>query len=189
MPDRPPSRPAFGRYHLAALLVALLWASPGVAHDLWLEREGDDFLLHYGHLHSTHAGEGRLVYAPGMVREVRCTDAQGVPRDAPRGTAYPVRISGRCAGLHVVVSSGFWSRTTQGLLNQPAAELAGVLRSWESIEGVKWLGRWSEALAAPVSGAKASAGQGGFPRRADRLLAALARAPTPPGAFSPAQVG
>ncbi|MEI2419422.1 DUF4198 domain-containing protein, partial [Arthrospira platensis SPKY2] len=39
------------------------------------------------------------------------------------------------------------------LLNQPAAELAGVLRSWESIEGVKWLGRWSEALAAPVSGA------------------------------------
>ena len=141
------------RHRLVALTMLLLWTSPGTAHDLWLERDGDDLVLQYGHLHSAHAGEERLVYAPGMVRDVRCTDARGEPRDAPPGTTWPVRIAGPCAVLHVLVSSGFWSRTVQGLRNQPAAELDGVLRSWESIEGVKRLDSWSEALAAPVSGA------------------------------------
>jgi nickel transport protein len=153
MHSKPLPRSTSWRHRLAAFAVALLWASPGAAHDLWLERDGDEFVLQYGHLHSAHAGEERLAYAPGMVRDVRCTDVHGALRNAPPGATYPVRIPGPCAALHVLVSSGFWSRTVQGLRNQPAAELDGVLRSWESIEGVKRLDRWSEALAAPVSGA------------------------------------
>jgi nickel transport protein len=130
---------------------ALLTTGPAVAHDLWLERDGEGFLLQYGHRHSGHAGEERLTYDPAMVRELYCFEIDGAPLPATRGDEYPVRIDGPCAALHVLTSTGFWARTSEGLRNQPASELKGVLRSWESVEGVKFLDAWSESLAAPLT--------------------------------------
>lgn len=141
------------RQALHALLVFFGTLLPLVhvaAHDLWLEREGGHFVLQYGHRHSGHEGAERVPYDPGMVREIHCAAVDGTLRAIAPGSAYPVRIAGVCAAIHVVTSSGYWSRTTRGLRNQPASELAGVLRSWESIESVKHLEAWSEALSSPL---------------------------------------
>jgi len=142
-------KPAF---RLLLVVVGILClVAQGAAHDLWLEREDGHFVLQYGHRHSGHAGETHVPYDPGLVREVRCVTIDGTPRAVAHGDAYPVRIAGPCAALHVRTSSGYWARTTQGLRNQPASELAGVLRSWESVESVKHLEAWSEALSSPIS--------------------------------------
>jgi nickel transport protein len=150
----PPTSTSTRRQALHALLVLFGTLLPLVhvaAHDLWLERDVDHFVLQYGHRHSGHEGAERVPYDPGVVREVRCAAIDGTLQHIAPGREYPVRIAGDCAALHVVTSSGYWSRTTQGLRNQPATELPGVLRSWESIESVKHLEAWSEALSIPFS--------------------------------------
>jgi nickel transport protein len=143
-----------GRHLARALLLGCsLTLTPVAAHDLWLAPAEDGFVLLYGHRTSAHAGEATIDYDPAIVKAVDCFDAAGERQDAQASDQHPVQISGECAALHVLTSSGFWSRTTEGLRNSRPAELSSVLRSWESIEGVKHLGAWSEALANPLTGA------------------------------------
>ena len=128
-------------------------ASPSLAHDLWLERENDDYVLHKGHRHSNHAGDDRVAYEPNIVKAITCADEEGTRRIFDPPNTSPARIAGPCAALHVLTSTGYWTRTIQGLRNQPRSELTGVIRSWESREGIKRLKSWSPALAAPLSDA------------------------------------
>jgi nickel transport protein len=150
MPSASTSTRRRALYAVSACLGTLFPVAHGAAHDLWLEREGDHFVLQYGHRHSGHEGEARVPYDPGVVREIHCVAIDGTLRAIAPGNEYPVRIAGDCAALHVVTSSGYWTRTTHGLRNQPASELPGVLRSWASIESVKHLEAWSEALSSPI---------------------------------------
>jgi nickel transport protein len=134
------------------LFFILGWTvSPSMAHDLWLERENGDHVLYQGHRHSNHAGDDRVAYEPEIVKAITCADEAGARRTIDPPTAYPARIAGPCAALHVLTSTGYWTRTTQGLRNQPRSELNGVIRSWESLTGIKRLNAWSPALAAPLS--------------------------------------
>jgi len=128
-------------------------AAPSLAHDPWLEEENGDYVLYQGHRHSNHAGDDRVAYAPGIVKAIACADAEGARRSIDPPTTYPTRIAGPCAALHVLASTGYWTRTIQGLRNQPRGELTGVIRSWESREGIKRLKSWSPALSAPLSDA------------------------------------
>jgi nickel transport protein len=127
--------------------------APSLAHDLWLERENGDHVLYQGHRHSNHAGNDRVAYEPEIVKTITCADEAGARRTIDPPTMYPARIAGPCAALHVLTSTGYWTRTTQGLRNQPRSELTGVIRSWESLEGIKRMKSWSPALAAPLSDA------------------------------------
>lgn len=151
MPTFPRTRRSPVLRGLWCLGAAMLVAGPAAAHDLWLERDGEGFLLQYGHRHSGHEGNEIEPYAADMVLAVDCFGIDGQRRSAERSAESPVRITGSCDALHVLTSSGFWSRSTEGLRNQPASELSGVLRSWESIEGVKRLDAWSPALARPLT--------------------------------------
>jgi nickel transport protein len=135
------------------LLVCALSAADAAAHDLWLEPAEAGFVLLYGHRTAAHDGEALIDYDPAIVRAVECFDLAGARRHVEATRERPVRILGDCAAVHVLTSSGFWTRTTEGLRNRPADELSGVLRSWESIESVKRLEAWSAALAKPLTAA------------------------------------
>lgn len=135
------------------LLGCSLAATSATAHDLWLERDADGFVLLHGHRSSAHEGEARLDYDPAIVKAVDCFDMHGARRDAQADNGQPVRIASECAVLHVLTSTGFWARTTEGLRNRAPSELSGVLRSWESIEGVKHMDAWSAPLAKPLTAA------------------------------------
>ena len=128
-------------------------ATPSLAHDLWLEEENGDYVLYQGHRHSNHAGDDRVAYEPEIVKAITCADPEGVRRSIDPPTTYPARIAGPCAALHVLTSTGYWTRTTQGLRNQPRSALTGAIKSWESLTGIKRLNAWSPALAAPLSDA------------------------------------
>jgi hypothetical protein len=142
-------RPTF-LLSLPPLVSLLALASPGVAHDLWIERETDRgdgaAVLLTGHRHSDHAGAAIHDYDPAIVRRAACFDTSGaeLPVSIPAGS--PVRLDCPGAVLFVATSSGHWTKTPYGTHNVPKSEAETPLRSWLSRENVKRVDRWSESL-------------------------------------------
>ena len=135
---------------LFPLLLALLSTSLA-AHDLWVEREAHLHTLSYGHERSAHDGAKRLEYRPETVREAACIGANGLELKAERSKAYPVTLKGDCAASWFLVSTGYWSKTPYGTKNLPKGEAGAVMDSWLSVEAVKRIDRWGEALARPLT--------------------------------------
>lgn len=131
-------------------LLALLFASPLLAHDLWLEAAGSDYLLLQGHRHSGHAGAETVAYDAARVAGALCVDADGRRRELTVLAQSPVRLAGPCAVLQVSYVSGYWTKTAWETKNQPKTGLSGVLRSWHSQEAVKRIGQWTPASAKPL---------------------------------------
>lgn len=136
------------RASLALLFLASLTVH---AHDLWVEREGSGFTLHYGHERSGHGGARVLEYAPAQVREALCHDTDGRPLKARVSPNWPVRLQGDCAVSLFVFSTGYWSKTPYGTKNLPKTEAGTVIDSWLSVESVKRIDAWGEALTRPLT--------------------------------------
>lgn len=133
---------------LAVLLAGL--STPAVAHDYWLERDGNRYVLYQGHRYSSHQGEERVPYDPAIVQRARCAGDPGT-RELPRPAAYPARFDGPCAALNVELSSGYWSQTLTGTVNRPRTDVTGALRSWLSQESIKRVDAWTGAVAVPLA--------------------------------------
>lgn len=131
-------------------LIALLSASPLLAHDLWLEAAGNDYLLLQGHRHAGHAGAKTLAYDAAQVGGALCVEADGRRRELKVPAQSPVRLAGPCAVLQVSFTSGYWTKTAWGTTNQPKTGLSGALRSWQAQEAVKRIGQWTPASAKPL---------------------------------------
>lgn len=125
-------------------------SAPLLAHDLWIDRDGLLHTLSYGHERSGHEGAKRLVYKPETVQQAMCFSASGQEMKADQGRNYPVTMKGDCAASWFLVSSGYWSKTPYGTKNLPKSEAGAALDSWLSVEAVKRIDRWSEALARPL---------------------------------------
>lgn len=136
---------------IRAGILPLFLALPAAAHDIWLEKESQGYVLQQGHRSGAHAGAERVPYAPGFVRQALCADAQGRVRPLEVSAGYPAKLAGDCAALFVSASSGFWTKTAWETKNAPKAGIAGVLKSWRSEDSVKRLDRWSDALAQPLT--------------------------------------
>jgi len=134
--------PGLPRWFLLLVLVPGL----ALAHDLWLDRDGDLLTLEYGHRGAGHEGPTRVPYTPQHVRRVLCADGEGREAVAEVGREYPVTVRGSCAVTYVLTSSGYWSKTPYGTRNQPRDELQQVIDSWLSYEGVKRVDDWGQAL-------------------------------------------
>jgi nickel transport protein len=136
------------------LLLVLVIALPGhaLAHDLWVEKEGGDFILYYGHKHSRHQGATFLDYGAEWVREAACFDAAGTRIPFRSEGGHPYRMSGECAEVHVSFSSGYWTKTPYGTRNVPKNEARVPVKSWQSYDSVKRIDHWTDALARPLAG-------------------------------------
>lgn len=131
-----------------------LFSLPGVAalaHDYRLERDGDSYVLHQGHLYSAHTGEESVVYDPAIVQGAHCLDDNGKSGALPLTRTYPLRLRAACAAVLVHTVSGYWSQTLTGTTNKPKTEVSGALRSWLSQESIKRLDRWIPAAAMPLT--------------------------------------
>lgn len=137
---------------LLTLLMPALPGGPVLAHDLWIARNGDLHTLNFGHEGSGHAGAKRLEYKPEQVREASCFNAAGTALRAETGRVWAVTLRGDCAATWFLASSGYWSKTPYGTQNLPRSEAGTVLDSWLSVESVKRLDAWGEALARPLTG-------------------------------------
>ncbi|MDR2239133.1 MAG: DUF4198 domain-containing protein [Zoogloeaceae bacterium] len=132
-----------------SLLLAL--ALPTAAHDLWLEKEADGYVLLQGHRTTAHAGAERVPYPANFARQAVCADERGGVKPLAIAPGYPARLGDDCAARQVTASSGYWTKTAWETRNAPKAGIAGVLKSWRAEESVKYIERWSAALARPLA--------------------------------------
>jgi len=133
---------------VAALLLCTM---PALAHDLWLERDSNGYLLYQGHRHSAHAGAEFVNYDPAFAKSAVCVDDSGTVRAPALVKNFPVRIVANCAALFVSFSSGYWSKTAWETRNVPKNQASGVVESWLSEESVKRIDRWTPATAQPLT--------------------------------------
>lgn len=139
------------RLSIAFGMLCLLTVHTGLAHEIWLEWQGKDLVLLYGHGGAGHAGAERIEYAVEEVTEVLCFDVSGVAVEPEVERVYPVRIDAECAVTCVLTSSGYWSKTPFGTKRLPKDEAKSPLRSWLSFEGVKRIDAWNAELARPLT--------------------------------------
>ncbi|WP_126444453.1 DUF4198 domain-containing protein [Sulfuricystis multivorans] len=135
-----------------SILVSLCLTVPtAFAHDLWIEKSGQQFTLYQGHRHSAHAGAETMDYGKNFVTTATCFDAQGGRRPLTITSPAPWKASGACAALVITASSGYWSKTPWETRNVPKTEAPGAIKSWLSEEAIKRLERWAPPFAKPLS--------------------------------------
>lgn len=131
-------------------LVVWLFSGFAFGHDLWLEDTQAGSFVRYGHSGATHRGEKYLPYTASAVKSAQCfVDHAFQPLSI--STATPIQISQDCDVRWVVFSTGFWSKTPQGTLNQSRNELSAVYQSWLSQESVKQIVRWQDEQLKPIT--------------------------------------
>jgi nickel transport protein len=133
------------------LLLSALLPGPINAHDLWIERNGPLHTLAFGHERSGHAGAKRLEYKPESVRQALCFGISGQTQPAELSRQYPVTLKGDCAASWFLLSSGYWSKTPYGTKNLPKTEAGAVMESWRSVEAIKRIDSWGDALTRPMT--------------------------------------
>jgi nickel transport protein len=134
-----------------ALLIFALLPSQAISHDLWIERSGPLHTLAYGHERSGHEGAKRLEYKPETVKQATCYNTAGQELRAESVRAYPATLKGDCAVSWFQLSSGYWSKTPYGVKNLPKSEAGAVIDSWLSVESIKRLDGWGQALVNPLT--------------------------------------
>jgi nickel transport protein len=120
-------------------LAASLLTAPrgGLAHDLWLEPEGDGLVLRHG-----HRGGDPLELDAAKVKAIRCLrgaapaiDVRGASRAGPR----ELRTPARCDAASAFLDGGHWSLTPDGERNLPRTRVPDAVRSWQSRQFAKWI--------------------------------------------------
>jgi len=139
--------------HLAPLLLAALFCGSAAvsAHDLWVEPLPGGYDILYGHHpQASHEGARQVPYPAEAVKSVVCLDVAGARRPAKADSRSPVRVTGDCAVLYVLTSSGYWTKTPAGTKNVKKTVAMSPLSGWQSFESVKHLGTWGQAASEPI---------------------------------------
>jgi len=134
------------------VLGLLLVLAPEVsAHDFWMDRSGQGFLLIFGH------GDQKVEFDPSKVKAVKAF--------GPGGGEIEVRREKKGQGLFLQpleppswifaeIDNGYWSKTIYGWRNLPKRKASRVAEAIHSFYYSKALMAWSDALQSPVSGAQ-----------------------------------
>ncbi len=129
----------------------LILSSLSMSHDLWVEREGSQYALYYGHLHPVQGEEKFIKYKPEDVLKFECVSSGGKPLQYKFEKSYPARLKGSCGAVLAVFSSGYWTKSVEGLKNLPKDRVQGAIEGWLSYESVKRIDGWSQELKKPLT--------------------------------------
>jgi len=128
------------------LVIILLSFSLVYAHDLWIEKSQDKYILYYGHKYSSHGGKKLIKYNPENIQSVKCIDKYGNKIEINVKKEYPLVINKNCAIIYVDISSGYWTKTPYGTINKPKDRVDIPIKSWLSYESVKRINLWNKNL-------------------------------------------
>jgi nickel transport protein len=133
---------------LLALAGALSWSAPARAHDFWLEREADAFLLRYGH----HGGAALPLDATKL-RSLTCRAGKGAAENLLRAAVVsPKQLSlkASCAVVSAFFDGGYYSLTPDGEKNLPKNRVPDAVKAWRSKQFAKWIDVHSPLAAQPT---------------------------------------
>ncbi len=129
---------------LVLAAAALLVPAAAGAHDLWIQRDGDGFVVRYG-----HAGGEALPLDAARLR-ARCGDGARPPHEvaASARSSREVRLPGPCRVVSALLDGGTWTLTPDGEVNRPRSQVANAVRAWTSRQYAKWVDARSGAAGA-----------------------------------------
>ncbi len=128
----------------------LLFSFIVFSHDLWIEEKEGSFTLFYGHKHSTHSGDTIMEYKPEFVENIICQKEDKIEK-VDFENKYPVSFKKDCDSVYVLFSSGYWTKTVYGTKNVSKEKEENVIKSWLSIESVKYIKNYDENSKKPLS--------------------------------------
>ena len=132
------------------ILLAISW-SMIYAHDLWIVPENNAYVLHYGHITSSHKGKKQIEYKANDIKNVLAFDKDGKEVNLSYKKAYPLRIDSGPSAVFVVFSTGYWTKTIEGEKNLPKDSVEMPIKSWLSYEYVKYMNAWDNKLKRPLT--------------------------------------
>ncbi|MBU4446983.1 MAG: DUF4198 domain-containing protein [Proteobacteria bacterium] len=137
---------------LFILALTLLSASALYAHDTWVAKEGDAFVVMNG-----HHGKGEP-YKPAYVKGAKAYDASGKEIAVtlkPQDTRVLLTPAKEPALVTVIYAPGAWVKTPEGWknLSKREAKNVNVIESGEWVKNVKHIYLWNERFSKPL-GAK-----------------------------------
>ncbi|MGB9599645.1 MAG: DUF4198 domain-containing protein [Myxococcota bacterium] len=132
------------------LFLMLVFSKTLIAHDLWVEEENGEFKLLYGHKHSSHEGAAIMEYKPEFVKYVKCY-SKGRTQELNFEKVYPVSFKADCDEVYIMFSSGYWTKTVYGTKNVSKESEKQVVKSWFSIESVKYIRNLKLPNKTPIS--------------------------------------
>jgi nickel transport protein len=141
---RPDPRPSL----LGIAAAAVLAPGSALAHDLWLEPQGEVLVLRYG-----HRGGDALDLDAARVVSLRCRRGPGPAADvraASKAGPRELRTPARCDAASAFLDGGYWSLTPEGEKNLPRSLVPDAVRSWRSKQFAKWVDARSPSAVAPL---------------------------------------
>jgi cobalt/nickel transport system permease protein len=132
------------------ILIAILPSSL-LAHDFWIEKKGNEFMVVFGH------GTQRLEFEPSKIKNVKAFDLRGKEvgvNKEKRGTGILLKTDEPPSLLFVEIDDGYWSKTIYGWKNLPKRKASRVVESFRSFYYSKALLSWGEAVQRPLNDAK-----------------------------------
>lgn len=121
------------------------------AHDLWIQKENQHYVLYYGHLNPKENESKLIPYEPQNILRFDCFNKESKLITAKIEKRYPAKLTGDCDVVFAIFSSGYWTKTIYGLKNLPKNEVEKPIESWLSYESVKKIEVWSENFIKPLS--------------------------------------
>lgn len=121
---------------------------PAWGHSIWLEEEGEQLTLMYGHVGGESEG-----YEPSKVEEVTALDGEGNPvviemlSESELVTFDP---EGEAALVAVSFDNGFWVETADGWQNVSKREVEDYISASHTFKYTKALYDWSDTFMEPV---------------------------------------
>ncbi len=131
------------------MLLAVAFCQTANAHEYWIEKTGNRFLLQQGHKTAAHAGEARIAFDPAIVTQTLCT-ARNRSTLVLQAKGSPPGVDADCAQISFRLSSGYWTKTPYDTINKPRTEVKGALQSWLSQENVTRIEHWLPAMTKPT---------------------------------------
>ncbi len=131
----------------AALLLVAAPAAAG-AHDLWLEAQGNELVLRYG-----HRGGESLELDASKVRTLACRRDGAAPTDVRASAKSSTRelvVQARCDAASAHLDGGYWTLTPDGEKNLPRNQVPDAVRSWRSRQWAKWVEPGTPGVSLPL---------------------------------------
>jgi len=128
--------------------VSLLFGLPTLAHSIWLEEEGEEFTIRYGHVEKNFEE-----YDPTKVERVTAFDQSGNPINLemiPEGEKMVLKSEVTPALVAVAFNNGYWVETAEGWENISKQEVDNYISSSHTYKYTKALYNWSSSFQQPV---------------------------------------
>jgi len=142
---------------ITMMIICLLFVSGALtagmasAHDYWIEKKVNGYIVVYGH------GDKRTEYDPAVVKKITVFNTEGKPvdfRKEMQGKVLMIQPTGTAALILVDLDSGYWSKTIYGWKNLPRRKASRVVEAVRSHHYSKSIILWGESFWQPTAGIK-----------------------------------